>query len=145
MRVIEITSTAILSLLLGIAAPAYAQQGQQGEKQDHPKQQTSKHVQAKPEQQHARQQRQSDQKQRQPQRAQQPQRQDQNKQPQRAQQRQPRIRTSSHSAPSSNGPMNNPSALRNGGRRLATASRTKLAVRPPHLAATWRLPRLSHP
>src|SRR5712692_3271487 len=56
MKVIGITSTAILSLLLGIAAPAYAQQEQHGEKQDHPEQQQSKHEQAKPKQQHAQQQ-----------------------------------------------------------------------------------------
>src|ERR1700674_2903101 len=41
MKVIGITSTAVLSLLLGIAAPAYAQQDQQGAKQDHPQQQHS--------------------------------------------------------------------------------------------------------
>ena len=87
MKVIRITSTAILSLLLGIAAPAYAQHEQQGEKQDHPQQEQSKQEQAKPEQQHAQQQqRQSDQKQQQDQnkqtqqRVQQQQRQDQNNQ-----------------------------------------------------------------
>jgi hypothetical protein len=58
MKVIGITSTAILCLLLGIAAPAYAQHEQQGEKQDHGEQQQSKHEQGKPEQQHAQQQRQ---------------------------------------------------------------------------------------
>jgi hypothetical protein len=78
MKAIGITSTAILSLVLGIAAPAYAQQGQQGEKQDHPEQQQSKHEQPKPEQQHAQQ----------PQHAQQQERQDQNRQPQHAQQQQ---------------------------------------------------------
>jgi hypothetical protein len=31
---VGITGTAVLSLLLGIAAPAYAQQEQQGEKHD---------------------------------------------------------------------------------------------------------------
>jgi hypothetical protein len=36
MKVIGITSTAILSLLLGIAAPAYAQREQRGEKQARP-------------------------------------------------------------------------------------------------------------
>src|SRR3984893_10112724 len=95
MRTIRITSTAILSLLLGIAAPAYAQEEQHGEKQDHPQQQQGKHEQAKPEQQHGQQQRESDQKQQQTQRqdqnnqqqrAQQQQRQDQNSQQQRAQQ-----------------------------------------------------------
>jgi hypothetical protein len=57
MKVIGITSTAILSLLLGIAAPAYAQHEEQGEKQDHAKQEGG-HEQAKPEQQHAQQQQQ---------------------------------------------------------------------------------------
>ena len=73
MKATGIISTAALSLLLGIAAPAYAQHEQQGEKQDHPQQQQSKPEQAKPEQQHAQQQQQ-------PQRAQQQQKQDQNKQ-----------------------------------------------------------------
>lgn len=77
MNATKVTSTAILSLLLGICAPAYAQHEQQGEKQDHP-QQESKHEQAKPEQQHTQQQ----------QHAQQQQRQDQNKQQQHAQQQQ---------------------------------------------------------
>ena len=89
MKIIGITSTALLSLLLGIAAPAYAQQERQGEKQDHPQQQQSKQQQAKPEQQHAQQQRQSEQKQQQPQRAQQ-QQQNQNKQSQQRAQRQQR-------------------------------------------------------
>jgi len=89
MKVIGITSTAILSLLLGVAGPAYAQHEQQGEKQDHPQQQQSQHEQAKPEQQHAQQQRQPAQKQQQTQHVQQQQRQDQNKQTQqRAQQQQ---------------------------------------------------------
>ena len=78
MKIIGITSTAILSLLLASAAPVCAQHEQSSEKQDHPKQQQSKHEQAKPEPQHARQQR--------PQHAQQQQRQDQNKQQPRAQQ-----------------------------------------------------------
>ena len=85
MKVIGITSTAILSLLLGIAAPAYAQQEQHGEKQDHPEQQQSKHEQAKPKQQHARQQQRQEQN-KQQQHAQQQQRQEQNKQQQHAQQ-----------------------------------------------------------
>jgi hypothetical protein len=49
-KVIGITSTAILSLLLGMAAPAYAQHEQQGDKQDRPQDERSKHRQAKPEQ-----------------------------------------------------------------------------------------------
>ncbi len=74
MKVIGITSTAILSLVLGIADSAHAQQGQQSEKQDHPEQQQqTKHEQSKPEKQHTQQ----------PQHAQQ---QDQNRQPQHAQQ-----------------------------------------------------------
>lgn len=86
MKVIGIASTAMLYLLLGIAAPAYAQHEQQGGKQGHPKQQQSKHEQAKPEPKHAQQQRKSDRARQQPQHAQQQQRQDQNKQPQRAKQ-----------------------------------------------------------
>ena len=82
MKIFGITSTAILSLLFGIAAPAYAQHEQQGEKQDHPQQQQSKHEKAKPEPQHAQQQRQPEQKHQQSQRAQQQQRQDQNGQQQ---------------------------------------------------------------
>jgi hypothetical protein len=60
MKVMKITSTAVLSLLLGIAAPVYAQREQQDEKQDHPEQQQSKPEQARP-QQHAQEQKQSDQ------------------------------------------------------------------------------------
>ena len=85
MKVIGIASTAILSLLLGIA-PAYAQQGQQGEKQDHPQQQQSKPEQSKPEQQHAQQ----------PQRAQQQQEQNQDKQQQHVQQQQDQNRQQQH-------------------------------------------------
>jgi hypothetical protein len=58
MKAIAITSTAILSLLLGIAAPARAQQEQQGEKQGRPEQQRGEHEQGKPEQQHSQQERQ---------------------------------------------------------------------------------------
>jgi hypothetical protein len=86
MKAIRITSAAVLSLLLGIAAPAYAQQEQHGEKQDHPEQQQGRHEQGRPEQQRAQQQRQSGQRQQQPQRAQQPQRQDQHNQQERPQQ-----------------------------------------------------------
>jgi len=53
MKVIGITSTAILSLVLGVAAPAYAQHEDQGDKQDHAKQQQGGHDKGKPEQQHA--------------------------------------------------------------------------------------------
>jgi hypothetical protein len=56
MNAIKITSTAILSLLLGIAAPAYAQHEQQDQKQDHPEQKQSEHEQAKPQQEHGQQQ-----------------------------------------------------------------------------------------
>ncbi len=52
MKANRIVSIAILSLLLAIAAPVYAQQEQRGEKQDHPGQQPGKQAQAKPEQQH---------------------------------------------------------------------------------------------
>ena len=55
MTIFGITSTAILGLVLGIAAPALAQHEQPAEKQDHPKQQESQHEQAKPQQQHAQQ------------------------------------------------------------------------------------------
>jgi hypothetical protein len=55
MTIFGITSTAILGLVLGIAAPALAQHEQPAEKQDHPKQQESQHEQAKPQQQHAKQ------------------------------------------------------------------------------------------
>jgi hypothetical protein len=58
MNAIKITSTAILSLLLGIAAPAYAQHEQQDQKQDHPEQKQSEHEQAKPQQEHGQQQQQ---------------------------------------------------------------------------------------
>ena len=90
MKIVRITSAAFLALLLGIAAPVYAQREQQGEKQDHPQQQQSKHEQAKPEQQHAQQQRQPEQKQQQPQHAQQQKASDQNKQTQQHAQQQQR-------------------------------------------------------
>jgi hypothetical protein len=50
------SSTAVLSLLLVIAAPGYAQREQQGGKQDRVEQQQSRHEEARPEQQHAQQQ-----------------------------------------------------------------------------------------
>jgi hypothetical protein len=81
MKVIRIISTVVLSLFLGIAAFAWAQQE---EKQDHPAQQQDKHDQAKPEQQqsqHAQQQKQEENKQTQ-QHAQEQQKQEQNKQTQ---------------------------------------------------------------
>jgi hypothetical protein len=90
MKAIGITSTAILSLLLGIAAPAYAQD-QQGEKQREPEKQSQpekqgKQQEAKPEQRqeqnkqqdHAQQQQREEQN-KQQEHAQQPQRHDQNK------------------------------------------------------------------
>jgi len=89
MQRIQITGTAILSLVLGITAPAFAQREQQSEKQDHPQQQQNRHEQAKPEQKHAQQPRQPTQKQEQAQHVQQQRRPDQNRQTeQRAQQRQ---------------------------------------------------------
>jgi hypothetical protein len=80
MKVVRITSTAILSLLFGIVAPVYAQQ--QSEKQDHPeKPQAGQHEQGKPEQQHApQQQAQQQQDQSKQEHAQQQQQQNQNKQ-----------------------------------------------------------------
>lgn len=81
MKVIRIISTVVLSLFLGIAAFAWAQQE---EKQDHPAQQQNNHDQAKPEQQqsqHAQQQKQEQNKQTQ-QHAQQQQKQEQNNQAQ---------------------------------------------------------------
>ena len=80
MKVIRIISTVVLSLLLGIAAFAWAQQE---EKQDHPAQQQNKHDQAKPEEQqsqHTQQQKQEQNKQ--TQHAQQQQQQEQNRQTQ---------------------------------------------------------------
>jgi len=87
MTLIKITSTALLSLLLGIAGPVYAQHEQNDEKQDRPEQGQSKPEQAKPQQQqHAQQQQRSDQNNQQ-QHAQQQQRSDQNNQQQHAQHR----------------------------------------------------------
>jgi hypothetical protein len=88
MKRIGLIGTAVLSLLLATAAPAYAQQEQQGAKQDRPQQQ-SKHEQAKPEQRQAQQQRPA-QKQEPQQHAQQQQRQDHNNQPQQHAQQQQR-------------------------------------------------------
>jgi hypothetical protein len=88
MKLVGAISTAVLSLLLGLAAPAYTQQEQRGEKQNHPDQQQSKQEQAKPEQQHVQQQRQPAQKQEPQQHAQQQQAQDRNSQQQHAQQQQ---------------------------------------------------------
>jgi len=81
MNAINITSIAILGVLLGIAGPAYGQ-SEQGEKQDHPGQQQNK-----PDQHHAQQQRQANPQQHQPQHPEQ--RQNQDKHPQQAQQQQP--------------------------------------------------------
>jgi hypothetical protein len=85
MKIIGITSTAILSLLIGIAAPAYAQRDEQGAKQDRPQQEHAQpqHEQQKP--QHAQpQQRESQSNQQQ--HAQQQQRQDRSNEQQHAQQ-----------------------------------------------------------
>jgi len=54
MKAIGVFTSAVLSLVLGIAAPAYAQKEQQSEKQEQPKQQKGKE-QPKPEQQRAQQ------------------------------------------------------------------------------------------
>jgi hypothetical protein len=83
MKVIGIISTAALSLLLGTAALAYAQQDQKDEKKGHAEQQQSKQE-AKPQPQHAQQQ--------QSQHAQQ-QRQEQNKQQNRGQQQQRQVQS----------------------------------------------------
>ena len=73
-----ITSTAIVSLLLGIAIPAYSWQEQQNEKQDHPEQkQTKPEQKTKLEPQHAQEQQQRNQNQ---QHAEQPQQQEQQNQ-----------------------------------------------------------------
>ena len=85
MKIVRIASTTVLTLLLGIAAPVYAQHEQQEGKQDHPGQEQSKPEQARPQQQHAQQQQRSEQNKQQ--HAQQQQRSDQNKQQQHAQQR----------------------------------------------------------
>ena len=86
MKVVRITSTAILSLLLGIAAPAYAQH--EDEKQDHAQQQGG-HEQGKPQQQHVQQQRHAQQQeQHNQQQAQQGQQQQNQRNQQQAQQRQ---------------------------------------------------------
>ena len=91
MKAIGLTSTAILSLLLGVAAPAYAQHEQQGEKQDHPQQQGG-HEQGKSQPQHAQpqhpQQQQQQQVQHNQQQAQQKQQQQVQRNQQQAQQRQ---------------------------------------------------------
>jgi hypothetical protein len=86
MKILGITSTTILGLVLGIAGPAYAQQDQQGDKQDHPDRQQEKHEQAKPDAGHAQQHQRQDQS-RQQEHAQQ-QGQDQNKQQEHARQQQ---------------------------------------------------------
>ncbi len=102
MKVIRIISTVVLSLFLGIAAFAWAQQE---EKQDHPAQQQNNHDQAKPEQQqsqHAQQQKQEQNKQTQ-QHAQQQQKQEQNNQAQQhASNNRSRNKTNSHSSMLSN-------------------------------------------
>jgi len=84
MKVIGIISTATLSLLLGMAAPAHAQQEQQDEKKGHHEQQQSQHEQSKTAPQHAQQQQRQDQSNRQ-EHAQQQQRQDQSNRQEHAQ------------------------------------------------------------
>ncbi len=82
MKVTGLISTVALSLLLGIAGCAWAQQE---DKQDHPAQQQNKQEKSKPEQQqpqHAQQQQKQDQNKQSQQHAQQQQKQDQNKQSQ---------------------------------------------------------------
>lgn len=84
MKVMKITGTAVVSLLLGIAAPVYAQHEQQDEKQGHEQQQSRREA-AKPEQQHAQPQERSE-RNKQPEHAQPQQRPDQHGQAQHAQQ-----------------------------------------------------------
>ena len=94
MNINGITSTAVMSLLLGIAIPAYSWQEQQNEKQDHPGQQQSKPEQKiKPEPQHAQEQQQRNQDQ---QHAEQQQQQNQNKQQQQAEQQQQQNQNKQH-------------------------------------------------
>ena len=81
MKINGVTSTAIVSLLLGIAVPAYSWQEQQNEKQDHPGQQQTKPEQkTKPEPQHAQEQQQRNQNQQHAEQQQQQEQQNQNKQ-----------------------------------------------------------------
>jgi hypothetical protein len=90
MKLLGITSTAILSLCLGISAPAYAQHEQQGERQDDQHQQGQRER-DKSEQQHQRAQQPPQQdRSNQQQHTQQPQRHDQSNQQQHAQQQQQR-------------------------------------------------------
>jgi hypothetical protein len=88
MKATGLISTAIASLLLGIAVPMYAQHEQKDDKKGHPEQQQAKHEQAKTNPQHAQQQRQPSQHaQQQQQRAPEPPRaQQQRQQPRHAQQ-----------------------------------------------------------
>ncbi len=88
MKLVGIVSAATLSLLLGMAAPAHAQQEQQDEKKGHHEQQQNRQEQSKPDPQHAKQQRQAAPREQHPQRAEQPQRQDQNNRQEHAQQQQ---------------------------------------------------------
>jgi hypothetical protein len=87
MRANRIISTAVLSLLLAVAAPAYAQQERHGEEQDHADQQGNRE-QAKPEQPHQQQEQQKQQQdhRNKQQKAEKQPRQNQNKQQQQAQQ-----------------------------------------------------------
>ena len=96
MKIIGMTSTTVLALLLA-SASVFAQQEQKSDKQDQSEQQQSKHEQAKPEQQHAQQQQKQDENKQAQQHAQQQQKQDQNKAQQQAQQQQKQNRTSRHS------------------------------------------------
>src|SRR5665213_2080814 len=108
MKATLVITSAVLSFMLGIAVPVFAQNDKQGDKKDQPKQQQKANDQVRPAQQHdqqpqnqGRQQQQAQQQQQQKQnqnnqqqqRAQQQQRQDQNNQQQRAQQQQRPQRT----------------------------------------------------
>ena len=85
MKIIGITSTAILSLLFGIAGPAYAQRDEQGANQDRPPQEHAPPQREQQRPQHAQQQQRQD-RNNQQQHAKQQQRQDRNNQQQHARQ-----------------------------------------------------------
>ena len=135
MKVTRIISRVVLSLLLGIAAFAWAQQE---EKQDHPAQQQNKHDQAKPEQQqsqHAQQQQKQEQNKQTQQHAQQQQKQNQNQQQATSNQNQNQNKQSQQSAQQQRGNRTSaqPGTAARPAERLAAASRSQLAVRPPRL------------
>ena len=122
MNAINITCIAILSVLLGLAGPAYGQ-SEQGEKQNHPGQQQNK-----PDQQHAQQQRQANQKQHQPQHPEQRQDQDQHPQQAQQQQRQDRNNHQQHAQQQNNRPA----------QRTQQQQRAEQAAWQQHRAQSWQ-------